>query len=321
MSLSPRAPRGPAELPVVYELASSRRLDVMSAVERLVLRQLVWRGARSHFVQVRDSRLHVLDVVGRGRMAPLATIHGFSAAAATQYGTFILKYLRPHFSRIVAPDLPGHGASGIPLEGLTSDTLVEGVTEALSAVLDRPAFLFATSLGGAVAVRYAVRHPQRVAGLILCSPAGAPCDDAQLRALRQSFRVQSHSQALAFVDRLFPAPHPMRHLYAFGIRHQFGRRHLADLLMALGPETFLTPTELGSLSMPILLLWGGAERVLPRQHLDYFRRHLPPHARIECPPDYGHAPFLDRAPDVARRIISFAARASQEVPRVGRRAI
>jgi pimeloyl-ACP methyl ester carboxylesterase len=53
-------------------------------------------------------------------------------------------------------------------------------------------------------------------------------------------------------------------------------------------------------------LWGGADRILPRAHLDFFRQHLPSGSAIHTPPEFGHAPFLHRADEVSALLVRFA---------------
>lgn len=46
------------------------------------------------------------------------------------------------------------------------------MTEALDALLPEPAIVCGNSLGGAVALHYALARPEKVLGLVLLSPAG-----------------------------------------------------------------------------------------------------------------------------------------------------
>ena len=46
--------------------------------------------------------------------------------------------------------------------------------------------------------------------------------------------------------------------------------------------------------MPVLLLWGESEKLLPAERLDYFRAHLPPHAEIHVVERFGHVPQVER---------------------------
>lgn len=73
----------------------------------------------------------------------------------------------------VAFDLPGHGESDPFSDG---DYSVPGLSRALAAVIDhlgrRRVVLVGHSLGAAIAIAYAGRHPHRVEGLLLVDPSG-----------------------------------------------------------------------------------------------------------------------------------------------------
>ena len=78
----------------------------------------------------------------------------------------------PRTAQLVAPDLPGYGASVL---GATMPTLA-GYRDWLLAFLDacelRSAVLVGLSMGGGVALRTAVDAPERVSALVLCAPYG-----------------------------------------------------------------------------------------------------------------------------------------------------
>ena len=273
--------------------------------ERLMRRKMMLGGARSMTVDTSHGAAHVLELSGEGDLPPLVLVHGFSATAATQWGPLV-RALRGRFSRILAPDLLGHGHTAVPAGGLSGARMELALRETLDQLLTQPVVMFATSMGGGVALRYVLHRPGAVAGLMVCSPSGAPIPDERLPAFKASFRIQSHADALAFVDRAFPHGHPLRQVYAWGVRQQFNRPHLVEMLASLSADSFLRPEELRRIQVPLTLVWGRMERVLPHEHLGFFREHLPAHARIEEPPDFGHAPFLDRVPEMAARIVAFA---------------
>jgi pimeloyl-ACP methyl ester carboxylesterase len=261
-------------------------------------------GYRSRRVRTSVGGVHVLDARGQGHLPPVVLLHGISSAAV--HFLPLLYRLRGRVSRLIAPDLPAHGFSDRPSE-MRAATLRDALVEALDAVIDEPAVVFGNSLGGVAAVHYALARPERVRGLILCSPGGAMMDAAALQRFVGTFDLETHDAALAFVDRLFSRRNRMRHLFAWGVRRQFENPDVRELLAATSPGDLLTPEQLASLRMPLLLLWGKDERILPRDHLDFFRRHLPEHARFEEPEGFGHAPYLDDVGAVARRILSFTA--------------
>ncbi len=73
--------------------------------------------------------------------------------------------------------------------------------------------------------------------------------------------------------------------------------------MPTGPA--LTAAELEGLAMPVHLLWGRAERLLPPTHLAFFRAHLRG-ATIEEAHGFGHAPQLDDVGALADKLVDFA---------------
>jgi pimeloyl-ACP methyl ester carboxylesterase len=208
-------------------------------------------------------------------------------------------------SRLYVPDLPAHGTSTAPPLGLSAAALRAEIIDAFDRILSEPTVIYGNSLGGLVALQYAIARPQKVRGLILCSPAGAAMNSDELRALRRVFQLTSYDEALAFVDRLFVHPSPLRRLIAWGVRHKFADPALQALLAGIGPESMLTAAEVASLRVPTLLIWGKADRILPRASLEFFRAHLPPSAIIEEPADQSHTPYLEDAEIVAARIVAF----------------
>ncbi len=273
--------------------------------ERIMRRVFMAAGARSRFVDYGDNqRAHVLDLAGKGQLPTLVMAHGFSATGPTQYGALV-RQLRPHFRRLVLPEMPGHGHSSLPAGGLDAEVMVEALTATLDALLDGPAVLFASSMAGGVAVHYALRRPQTLLGLMLCSPSGAPFEPGEIEPFLRTFRVRNHRDALGFVDRLYPYGPLLRHVYAWGVRQQFNRPHLVALLEGSAQKQFLQPADLAALEMPVHLLWGAADDLLPASHLRFYREHLPAGTEIESPTHFGHAPFLHQAPEVAEILLRF----------------
>ena len=272
--------------------------------DRLARTSLKLQGYRSRTLPTSVGEVHVLETEGRGPLPTLVLLHGFSSAGVHYFP--LLHSLRPHVRRIVLPDLPAHGFSGTPRDGIRGETLLDGLTEALDSVLDEPAILFGNSLGGIAAIRYTLARPARVRGLILCSPTGAAMDKAEIATFAAMFRIDSHDDALDFVDRVMATRSAMRQVLAWGLRRKFQRPEMRALIDSITPSDMLDPEQLRALRPPTLLLWGRSERVLPTSHLEFFRKHLPPHARVEEPLGFGHTPYLEDPARLARAILRFA---------------
>lgn len=258
---------------------------------------------RSRRIRTSVGRMHLMDAEGEGRLPPLVLLHGLSSTGVHYLP--LVGHVRPHVRRLLLPDLPGHGFSDSPTGGVDHDALAAGLREALDAVLDEPAVIFGNSLGAIAAIRYARLRPERVRGLFLCSPGGAPMPAEDLDRLMDTFRVESHAHAVDFVDRVFGRRNALRHVLAWGVRKRMRQPPVRSLIERASPEALLSPDELAGLKMPVHVSWGRRDLVLPRKHLNFFREHLPSHAVVDEPPHHGHSPYLEDAPGVGRSIVSF----------------
>ena len=207
---------------------------------------------------------------------------------------------------MVAPDYPGHGFSPAPHAALTPEALFDALSGALDDALDEPAVLVGNSLGGALAVHYAMSRPERVRALVLVSPAGAQSTDDEWRALKGAFELRTRADALAFLHRVYHRTPWIARLVAHELPASVRRRVVKELFASASNDHAASPEGLAALPMPVLLVWGRSERLLPDSHLAYWRRHLPKHALVERPEGFGHCPHVDAPERMASRILEFA---------------
>jgi pimeloyl-ACP methyl ester carboxylesterase len=288
------------------------KLDLLSMAERAGRWVLNLQGFRSRAVPTAAGRLHVYDARGPRDLSTIVLLRGLGSAA-TAFGPLLTRLL-PRAGRVVAPDLPGHGFSPAPVGSLTADRLYSAVYEALEALVPEPMVLVGSSLGGALALRYALEHPTRLAGLALISPAGAHMTSGEWDELRGVFAIDSADGARRLLERLYHRAPWYLPALAPGLREVMQRAAVRDVMGAATPDDLPTAESLRQLSMPILLLWGQSERLLPASSLDYFRRHLPEHALIEEPAGFGHSPHFDDPARLAARLLAFAHSAGRAAP-------
>lgn len=279
-------------------------LRLFAALEHQLPRLLWFAGWRSRRVVTETGRLQVFDIAGTGTGPPFLLIHGLGARAA-DYALLVAR-LKPLTRRILVPDLPGHGWSTD--EAPDPRRLDALVSLAATRLLDEPAYVLGNSMGGLVAVRLALAHPDRVRALLLLSPAGAPLDEGSLSRLQRLFRVGTHAEALVFVDRLLGPAHRLRTLIALGVRARFARPAVRHILAHLSNEQLLTPAEVGALTMPVWFCWGGRDRVLGARFRDFYLDALPAGTVVDTPARLSHSPFLEAPGGVARRVRDFVAR-------------
>jgi proline iminopeptidase len=137
------------------------------------------------------------ESVGQGR--PMVVLHGGLGFDHTYFRPF-LDPLGDEL-RMVLLDHRGHGKSGRPpIETLTHDQLAADV-EAVRADLGLGKIvLFGHSYGGFIALEYAIRYPDRLAGLVLACTAPAIDYSDEIMA---NAKQKGDAKQLAAADRLF----------------------------------------------------------------------------------------------------------------------
>lgn len=116
---------------------------------------------------------------------PLVHVHGFAVS-----GRYLLPTAAALADRATAyvPDLPGHGASPGPRPPLSIPHLSEALLRTLDALGLERVVLVGNSMGGPVSLEAAHQAPERVAGIVLASPAGGAHNQPLARALVQLAR-------------------------------------------------------------------------------------------------------------------------------------
>ena len=244
---------------------------------------------------------------------PLLLLHGFTGSAdAWSQVAARLSSRR----RILAIDLPGHEAlrpEGDPPARITVEECVAHVLRFLDELRIRRVVLLGYSMGGRVALRFALDHPEHVRALVLESASPGIADPAERDARRASDealaeRIERDGIA-AFVDAWMEKP-----IFASASRlppvvlareRTMRMRHrpegLTASLRGMGQGTTAPMWDaLPLLRVPALLLAGE----LDAKYRDIAAKMTArmPDARVAIVPDAGHAAHLD-APDAFTELV------------------
>lgn len=239
--------------------------------------------------------------LGRGGV-PVLLLHGFAGDLLTwQFNLAALAAGR----RAVAVDLPGHGESTLDVgSGRVADMApwMVGLLDALS--LPR-VHVVGHSMGGYLALCLAQHAPERVASLSLVAPAGVgPRFDMEY--LRRLPVLAGMAEARAAADALFARPSPLAGRLAKVLLAQAADPRRRAALEAIVGGSFLAageavPVDWAALPMPVQLLWGRQDRVIPVPEAS----RLPGPSPLHLFDNAGHLPHSEAAGPVTAVLRDF----------------
>lgn len=208
---------------------------------------------------------------------------------------------------VYALDPPGHGGSTKDVGDGSLGTMA-GVVNDFLAMLDVPkAHLVGHSMGGAVALELARQQVDRVQSLTLIASAGLGTEidgeyiDGFVGADRRK-ELKPHLQKL-FADPKLVTRQLIDDLLKYkrldGVKNSL--RTIADTFCPGGTQSSVLRDTLSELSIPVSVIWGGRDQILPAAHAE----GLPSNVQTHVFPDAGHMVYMEAAADVNRTILSF----------------
>ncbi|MEO0465036.1 MAG: alpha/beta hydrolase [Pseudomonadota bacterium] len=261
-----------------------------------------------YFVLGEGRKVHYRDQ-GNPDGDVLVMVHGFAASLHTWQPW--VRELESTY-RIITIDLPGHGLTrGFDLEQIDIDGfiwVVDQLTEALE--IDRFT-LVGSSMGGHTAWSYAVEHGEKLDGLVLVGAAGWPNSPEEDESGALVFRLLEFPVARSilkdldvtamirsgledsFVDDEFVSE-DMVQRYAALNRAPGHRAAILHISGTTEDRPMANAQVLAGLSMPVLVIHGRSDNLVPVRHGDEFARAIPD-ARLLIYEDAGHLPHEEVA--------------------------
>lgn len=267
--------------------------------------------------------LHVdhYEYAGKGGSgAPLLLIHGWGMHGG-MWGS-VAEKLAQHF-HVMAVDLPGHGFSEDRDSsrhsgdvGMNPDLHLDAIVDELSGQFDEPLTVCGWSLGGQVALRWALRYPQQVERLVMV--ASTPCF-VRLADWKYALSVEILEEFAASLQQHYALT--LKRFLSLQMRGSEQEREvlaiLRDGLFSRGePELgalqsgleILRDSDLrGALPevrQPTLVLAGERDTLIPHQASQYLASRIPA-ARLAMIKGAAHAPFLSHPDEFIGHVVDF----------------
>jgi pimeloyl-ACP methyl ester carboxylesterase len=255
-----------------------------------------------------------IETVDRGQGRPILFLHpgiGIDAAAP------VLAELAKA-GRVVAPSHPGFGTSQLP-KGMTSvDDLSYFYLDLLEQLDLSDVVVVGVGLGGWLACEIAVKDSSRLSRLVLANAVGVKVGDRETRDIVDIWSLMPNEfDALAWFDPKAGARDYKNLPEAESLIAARNREAAARLAWSPYMHNPKLKNRLHRIRMPVLFLWGTADRILSETYGRGFCAMIKG-ARFETIERAGHFPHLEQPEEFARRVLAFADAGAQSPPRAKR---
>jgi pimeloyl-ACP methyl ester carboxylesterase len=279
-------------------------------------REVDWQ-AHLHQAEVDGASVNYVDI-GSGEGSPVILIHGL----AGQWQNWLENVPRiSQERRVIAPDLPGHGASEPSREEISISCcgrIVHGLAEQLG--IER-AVVVGNSMGGFVASEVAIQFPDFVERLMLVSAAGISSASVSQAPVMTLGRIGHALTAVTAARHRELAARPMTRHMAMALVARHPSRMKPDLvwegfMTGAGRPGFLDALRanldydfrerLPDIRCPTLVVWGGEDAVIPVRDADEYERLIDDSRKVVME-DTGHIPMAERPAAFNDLLLEFVA--------------
>ena len=267
--------------------------------------EAVETGPEPATVEAGGRRARYLEI-GEGDAPPVLFIHGFGGDLLSwQFNQEALA----EGHRTYALDLPGHGGSSKDLGAGQADVgaLAAAVIDFMDAKEIAKAHLVGHSLGGAIALDLALNHPDRVASAtLICSAALGP--EINMAYIDGFMQAKRRKQLQPVLEMLVADPamisrdmieEVLKYKRLDGVEAALNR--IAGDAFAGGRQALELTGRLGELTVPVQVIWGRKDQILPVSHAG----GLPAAVPVTIFDDAGHMAHMEKAAEVNDAIRRF----------------
>lgn len=256
-------------------------------------------------VPSRDRLFFSVHSPSEGSRADVVMLHGLGSCGE-DWGLQIPDLARLY--RVITPDLPGHGQTGLGVRARTVDAMAQAVSELAADQGVVAAHVVGLSLGGAVALQWTVDRPDQIRSLTLVNTF-ARLSLARRGLVRMFGRIvllltgQMDKLGEWVAGGLFPGTDQMivRKMAAARIAANPWRGYLQA---GLAVSRFDSRQDLSKIKVPTLVIAGARDTTVPMRSKRELAMRIPG-ARLEVIPGSGHVTPIDASARFNRLLLDF----------------
>jgi len=272
--------------------------DPLWMIGEVLRARLALAGVHSAFAKVGEYRVHYL-VGGRG--SPLLLIHGLGSRAQ-DWTPQIPEYVKQGY-RVYAIDLLGCGRTDQPEIEYSIRQQTEMVEGFLRVAGIEQADVVGWSMGGWVALQLALEHPDRVRRIVAMASAGLPF---QTDLTPEVLEPQTVAELERLAGLLIPHPPSLPRFFSRALLRAMQRNFpvIRRSVQSMQSGKDFLGGRLGEIRMPVLLVWGEQDALIPPSVGERMHRKMP-HSVLQLYRGCGHLCPATRAGRIVPRVIEF----------------
>lgn len=246
-----------------------------------------------------------ITFVKAGKGSPILFLHGLGGGAMSWEEQ--LRSLSNDYG-IIAWNTPGYGGSDNRPPDV--DAYADAAAHLIEALEIAPLPVVGHSMGGVIGTRLAARYPELVAMIILSStfpgngePPDAPLSEGYRNRIHELQTLDPHefgmARALSMVAK-GTAPETVSKVAR--VAATVNERGFVNACTMLDRAD--NRASLRAIKVPVLILEGGKDPIIPREMGDELELHIP-HADRKALPEVGHASYMESPEEFNRTLVSF----------------
>ena len=220
----------------------------------------------------------------------------------------VVPALTAHY-RVTLLSLPGHDAAPVPAAPFTIEELADAVADRVGELTDGPALYAGVSIGGALGLALALRHPDRFAGAAIIASAASLGSAEHWRTRAALVREQSTSALVIPSAQAWFAPDSIA-------REPELTGRILRVLQGVSDEGYARCAEalasydlrdrLAEIRIPILAMGGESDGVAPEERQDETVAGVLRGRKVMIA-GAGHQPPAEQAEAVSAALLAFFA--------------
>jgi pimeloyl-ACP methyl ester carboxylesterase len=257
-----------------------------------------------------------LNSFSSGSGKPVVFIHG-SYGSLQDFKMSVFNEVSKTY-KAVAIDMPGHGKSGQRNTVMTLEDHADTLHSFLAGSGIKKPLLVGHSWGGAAAIAYALKYPDKVSGLVLLSAYTAPYESLDLIYRVTTTPVIGDLFVLLAVQSIGRIRNPASFLekafYPDNVPDDYAKMAVslaikpsafksnAEDVKSLGPSLEKMRSRYPEIKVPVIIVTGDMDKIAPAERHAYPLHETIPHSKLILLPKTGHQPAFTKPHEVMKAI-------------------